>query len=378
MKTVSPAKQRDVSLLTGKGTLEHLYTFPRFPVYMGCTDSPVGEDMVSDMIWDMCTETGMIQLRNLLPLDVLYMHQHNDGTGSVWKEHYAAFADFVARHDPKRVLEIGGAHDHIARQVMEMAPETRWTIVEPNPQYVTDGRIRVVKGWFDGGFRLDTPVDTIVHSHVFEHSYDPVRFIEHIGSFLKEGEKHIFSFPHLRAMLEKKWTNCLNFEHTAFLTEEITEHILARAGFAILSKQYFGDPHSIFYATEKREGAELHRIPNRYDDHKRLYMDYIDFHSRTVQELNVMTGSDVPTYLFGAHIFSQVLIQFGLTTDQIVCVLDNSPLKIGKRLYGTSLRVSSPEELRGKGRARVIVRAGIYNDEITRQLRAINPHVECL
>ena len=53
------------------------------------------------------------------------------------------------------------------------------------------------------------------------------------------------------------YTNQLNFEHTAFLTEEITDLMLKQVGFETIEKQYCG--HSIFYAC-KRLKVSLKKI----------------------------------------------------------------------------------------------------------------------
>ncbi len=373
MKKVTNYTVREKSLLTGRENLEHLYTFNDFPVFMGCVDTLQSEDIVADMVWDICRDSGIIQLRKLLPLEVLYLNQHNDGTGTVWKEHYKAFAEFLHAYAPKKVLEIGGAHDQIARNYRALDPVTTWTIVEPNPEHIADPSITVVKAWFDDTFTIAEEFDTIIHSHVFEHTYDPAAFIEHIAAFARAGNRHIFTFPALLPMLERKWTNCLNFEHTAFLTEEITDYLLTKHGFAILEKKYYGDPHSIFYATEKTQvPAEVH-MENRYAAYKALFMDYLSHHTDMIETLNTqIENSATPVYLFGAHIFSQTLIQFGLDTSHIISVLDNSPLKQGKRLYGTHFTVESPEVLAGKGPVNVIVKVASYHDEIVRQISALN------
>jgi hypothetical protein len=75
-----------------------------------------------------------------------------------------------------------------------------------------------------------------------------------------------------------------------------------------------------------------------------------------------------PLYLFGAHIFSQHLIAFGLDTKRIVSLLDNDPNKQGKRLYGTNLMVQSPKALRGVNNPSVILKAGVYDDEIKQDI----------
>ena len=71
-----------------------------------------------------------------------------------------------------------------------------------------------------------------------------------------------------------------------------------------------------------------------------------------------------PVYLFGAHVFSQYLIEFGLETGKISGLLDNDPNKHGKRLYGTSLFVQSPNILREVLEPLIILKAGVYNTEI--------------
>jgi hypothetical protein len=45
-------------------------------------------------------------------------------------------------------------------------------------------------------------------------------------------------------------------------------------------------------------------------------------------------------------------------------LLDNDKNKQGKRLYGTDLMVQDPGVLKAEQRPAVILKAGIYNDEI--------------
>ncbi|MDP3989555.1 MAG: methyltransferase domain-containing protein [bacterium] len=371
-------QERKISLLDPTAKLEELYIFKDFPVFMGCVDEPLKNDLVADEIWDICTNTGIIQLRKLIPLPVLYPIQHADGVGKVWQDHYAAFARFLLRFKPKKILEIGGAHDYIARNVWGSDESIRWITLEPNPVFITNSRIRVIKGWFNEEFTLDEKVDTVVHSHVLEHAYDPFAFIRHVGAFLEIGDRHVFTFPNMRAMLKSKFTNCLNFEHTVFLTEEIVEYMLANAGFSVIAKEYYGDPHSIFYATEKVEmSTEAFALPSQYVENKELFTEYISYHLNMIRELNnLINASTEPVYLFGAHIFSQTLIQFGLNLEKIASILDNSILKQHKRLYGTAFMVESPKILKNKGRVNVILKAGIYNDEIKKDiLENINDQV---
>lgn len=367
---------RDKSLLTGKKNLETLYVFKDFPVFMGCTNESVEKDVKADMSFTICPETGMIQLDKLLPLELVYLAQHNDGVGKIWQEHYGAFAEFIRRFSPQKILEIGGSHDAIFNAFFEKNKDVEWTMVEPNPLFKDHDRIKVIREWFDENFASRELFDAVVHSHVLEHTYDPPAFLSHIGKFLKPGQKHIFTFPNLIEFLKKKYTNGLNFEHTCFLTEPFVDYLLEKNGFHILTKEYFYD-HSIFYATEKTvAGMPDLQLPNHYKEYKSLFVDFIEYHKNLVETLNEkIKKHEGNLYLFGAHIFSQYLIAFGLDTSRIRIVLDNSDLKNKKRLYGTDLLVENPEFIRDQKNPGVIVKIANYRDEVVSQLKKINSEV---
>jgi hypothetical protein len=84
-----------------------------------------------------------------------------------------------------------------------------------------------------------------------------------------------------------------------------------------------------------------------------------------IQQINQkLAATQGPVYLFGAHVFAQYLLAFGLNTRRISGLLDNDKNKQGKRLCGTTLTVYSPEVLRTLHAPTVILRAGVYNQEI--------------
>ena len=115
-----------------------------------------------------------------------------------------------------------------------------------------------------------------------------------------------------------------------------------------------------------------------YDKNKKLFLDYVKYQQNLVDDLNEnMEQTNSPIYLFGAHVFAQYLINFGLDTQKIEDILDNDPQKQGKRLYGTSLMVESPKVLKSIDNPIVILKAGVYNDEIKKDiLENINPDAE--
>lgn len=190
--------------------------------------------------------------------------------------------------------------------------------------------------------------------------------MRHLASYMGSGKHLAFSLPNMQVMLERKYTNCINFEHTIFLTEPYVEFLLAKHGFQLLAKEYFLDDHSIFYGAVRDSSVTPISLPHGlYERNKRLYMDYVGYHEELINDLNrKMRDTAQPIYLFGAHVFGQYLIECGLDTGRIVSLLDNDHKKQGKRLYGTSLMVQSPKVLRDVEEPVVILKAGVYNQEI--------------
>ena len=369
---------RDFCVFSGNRDLEMLYSFEKFPVFMGCVDTPPADDIFKSMNWYISRSSGSLQMNPLVPLELVYLGQHNDSTGGIWDAHHTAFAEFLHGLNPRKVFEIGGATGALYGKVSDLQP-VEWTILDPNPEVVTDSSISAIKGFFGPDFREEVDFDILVHSHVFEHVYNPMEFVQALSGYVPEDKLIAFSVPNMRYLLENCFTNALNFEHTYFLIPEYIEYLLSRNGFEILSSEPFRT-HSRFYLARRTNAVSSIPLPDLYEEHRAMFMKFINLHLDVVAGLNdFIKRSDVPVYLFGAHIFSQFLLAFGLQAEGIETVLDNSPVKISRRLYGTDFIVQSPEVLRDVSSAAVILRAGHYNEEIKKNiLENINANINFL
>lgn len=347
--------------------LKPLITLKNFPVFFGCTDEKPEDDLFADMEWSI-DKNGVVQLSKLVPQKILYQAQHIDGCGSTWEQYYNNFVSFIVKQNPHNVLEIGGGQGRLAEMILSKRPNLEWSIVDPNPTY-NGSNIELIRGFFDDDFEWNKPLDTIVFSQVLEHAYEPEKFIAKIASLLPLGGKVIFAYPHLELWVRNKYTNALNFEHTMFLTDYFVDYLLKKNGFNIIKKVQYLD-HSFFYVAEKTYLENNVSIPHgRYSEDEKIFMEFIDYHTHVVEGLNKMIDvMNNPIYLFGAHIFSQYLLCFGLKHEKIISILDNSRTKQGRRLYGTRFIVQSPEVLREHERPVVILKAGIYNDEIKKDI----------
>jgi 2-polyprenyl-3-methyl-5-hydroxy-6-metoxy-1,4-benzoquinol methylase len=365
--------KRNSDVITKQEDVVNLYCFKKFPVFMGCTNQEIKLDLLADMNWSISKGSGAIQLNPLLPLEVIYSEQHGSGcVGDLWSQHHLAFAKFVHFFNFKTILEIGGLHGILSKLYQDLDKTVDWTIIEPNPIPVNGVTAHFIKGYFDDQFKFDKHADVIIHSHVFEHIYDPHIFLNHISNFLLDGKYMLFSLPNLQEMLKRKYTNALNFEHTIFLTEPYIEYLLSKYHFRVIKKEYFKEDHSIFYACIRDTKVQSSDLPKGlFEYNKTLFLEYVNYQYRLIDDLNSkikILQKDQKLYLFGAHIFSQYLISFGLNTNRLDCIIDNDINKQGKRLYGTGLKVFFPKILSKDTSPVVILKAGVYDQEIKKDI----------
>jgi SAM-dependent methyltransferase len=368
---------RNKSVITQKDNLEHLYTFKDFPVFFGCTTEPKEKDLTADMKWEIDPLTGIIQLTELIPLDILYMEQHVDATGQIWSDYNNDFSEYILKNKTGNVLEIGGGSGKIANIILNKNNNINFTAVEPNPLFKEKDNLKVIKAFFSRELKNQINNNqTVIFSQVYEHVYDPEEFLTEISEFLPIGGKLVFAYPNLEYWFKNKFTNAINFEHTMLMTDYYVDYFLKKTGFNILEKIEYKN-HSHFYTVEKTDKKENIILDNRYEYYKQMFNEYIDYHKNLVDQINKQIEKiDSDIFLFGGHIFSQYLISFGLNTSRITNILDNSPLKQEKRLYGTDLIVKSPKILSKYTNPVIILKAGLYNEEIKADiLNNINSNV---
>lgn len=361
--------KRNHCLITATTDIEHIYTFKDFPIYMGCTDSLDSSlDLFADMKWGYSPSSGNVQLMELIKPDVLYSQHHNSGTiGEIWRQHHQKFYEFISKHGCSNALEVGGATGSLANLFLENQQDIKWTVIEPSLRLsIDDPRITCIQGFFED-YEFNTTFDAVVHSHLFEHVYDPISFLQKVRSLLNVGDSQYIALPNMKHWLAEGYNSTLTFEHTYYVDELVLEAMLTQAGFIIADKVI--EPHSIFVKCVKVGGvsAEFPRLGYVKD----AFLNYTNKMEKDVANINSkIKGQQI--YMFGAHIFSQTLLNLGIDEKQVINILDNDPKKENKRLYGTDLIVKSPSCLAGIISPVIIVRGGIYTDEIKAGISKIN------
>lgn len=395
---------RDHDEITGSyGQMDFVYGLDKVPVYMGCTDQPPEKDNFFQMNWYASRESGILQMSPLVPLEYVYQSQHNAVIGNIWEAHHSKFGTFL--HDSVTqfnisvdktvtLLEVGGAHGALARKYMtEYSSGNEWHMVDPNPMISSTPNVQVHKMFFqelaETNPSLIQRTDVVVHSHLMEHLYTPKDFIESLSSSLRMGTLLVFSVPDLHRLIELKATS-LHVEHTIFIRQEYIESLLRHSGWDVLSVDPYRVgkyPHSLFFCArfvnkDSASGAQIllqaSTATQLYRSNKRLALDWFETLMKDAKFLTniVRHNAETKFFVFGAHVFTQMLLAAGIDASHIEAVIDNDKLKHGKRLYGSNLFVKPVDHLVSisPGSSHVLfLRAGPYSEEIEDQIIRASP-----
>lgn len=373
--------ERVKCIFSHQSDLENLFHFDCFPAKMGVTDQPFNQDIIVDLDLLISRSSGTVQINKLLPLDFLYSDSHGSGTvGKTWADHHKKFANFIQKAQPKNVLEIGGGSGKLAKQYLDLQ-KINWHILEPSSSSdIEQEGLTFSKDYFSEevckNLEISSNYDCIVHSHVLEHIYEPDIFLRLISSNMTVGSKMIISIPNMIEMLNRLDGNLINFEHTYFLDYDLVVALLNRNNFVINRVEDFGPGHSLFIETILTKSHKNYSNYSAYDINKSNFNKYFKCIKEDVEGLNSIIAKTNNVFIFGAHVFSQLLFALGLKTDRIKSVLDNDLNKISHRLYGTSLFVDSPETISKYANPNVIIRMGAYSSEIKNQLLSYNSSIK--
>jgi hypothetical protein len=368
---------RTKDIITEKNDLEVLYTHKNFPIFMGCVDQNITQDEYFDLSVSISKSSGFIQLYELPPIEKVYFKSHGSGTiGKSWEEHHEQFSKFICKNNIKNVLEIGGYKKILYNKCKNNIINIDWTIVDPNVE-VNNQSVKCIKSFFDANFNDSIKYNTIIHSHLFEHVYDINLFFKKIKSILELNGFMIFSVPNMFEMISRKYFQTLSFEHTFLLTEYYIEKLMEKYNFEIVEKNYFKDDHSIFYCVKhvNYENKNIHLDDFLYSKNKNLLQNHINFHIDNIKKINKLIEDKTDVYLFGAHVSSQYMINYGLNISNIKYIIDNDFEKENKRLYGTNLIVKHPSYIKNDNSPIVIIKSGTFNNEIKYDiLTNVNPN----
>lgn len=342
------------------------------PVYSGAIDDDADYNY-HPMVFSECNQCRTVQLSELVDPNLVYMIDHNSlVVGEIWKSHYNEFSEFIGDVSEKTVLELSDPSAKIAKLCKNYK---KWYIVEPNSYLDDTEKITFINKFFDEKFTIDDKVDLIVHSHFFEHTYEPKLILENSHRLLEDGGMMYFSVPNLDFLLNNGYqpNNILHFEHTFYFDIDRLSFLLNTTGFEILEIKEFRN-HSLFFKCKKTEfNLDL---KTDFVEIKSKFQLSFDKYQNLIKKINQVSSDYDQIVLFGCHMSSQFLLSNGLNQYVIDFIVDNAQNKQNKYLYGFDLQTKSPSEIKDDKKVLVILsHSGVYFSEIKQSLESLNKNL---
>lgn len=349
-----------------------IYSIKNFPVFMGVSKTKK-KYIFQDLNWWINKNSGNVQIHPKVNLETLYFKSHGSGTvGKTWQDHHQMFFNLIKPYLIGNICEIGGGNNSVIFKIKNFAKIKKFYCFDKNLKLNRNHKkVTKVKEFFNlktfKNKKLNLKFDLIIHSHTFEHLYNPDNFLNLINIILGEKGKHIFTMPNMRPMIKKGFANCMNFEHPFYFDEGLVDNLLKKNNFKILKKKFFKKNHSIMYVTEKKILSNK-IFYKKYNSNFKIFQNLFKFWKNDINQINKKIKNHHNIFIFGAHIFSQMLLFNGLNYGNINGILDNDSNKVNNYLYGTNFKIYSPMHLKKYRRPIVILRAGAYNNEIKKDI----------
>jgi hypothetical protein len=298
----------------------------------------------------------------LVDQNILYACPHNDtSTSKVWKEHNSRFSQFISPYlDPESsVIDIGGATGNLGRILRDHVKS--YTIMDI-AQYTSEEFTFIQENCEKYKFKSS---DTIIMSHVFEHLYSPLDFIENCKN--NNVENIFLSHP---VMFTNTNILPIDTEHTYFADDLDVKKMFAIHGYSCDANGYLPN-HSYFLKfklTNSRENVDNLR-PHRTD----LILD------KFIKRANILEKVKLEGNIFVAPAgpYGQ-MVSYYTKYNNIIGFLDNDVNKQGKRVYGTPFTTLPFHVLEGLDRPKVLIYARHHSEELSKQIKSINQSADII
>jgi 2-polyprenyl-3-methyl-5-hydroxy-6-metoxy-1,4-benzoquinol methylase len=334
-----------------------LYQIDLMPIILSQTYNKIDDDVFQDQQVYYCKHCSCVQLKNLIDPSILYQHPHNTTSAlPTWKEHHATFSKFITESlDTNAIMEIGGSsgalYQHLKNEPIEYSCID---LCEAN--FDTSNCTYIIGNAEE--YNYDN-VDTVAMSHVFEHLYDPKLLLSNLS---KNNISTIFiSIPNMSALLNRRSSSIIHYEHTYYIDKYFTEYLLSEQGYSLTKYVEFKD-HSLCMQF-KKTNCEKQVIEPRHNIVEQIHDIYNSMYTR-------FQGQEIsPTsYIIPAGHMGQLFYSIAKPSS-IYGFLDNDPSKQGKRLYGTPYMIYPFDQLKRHSETiDVYIYAGPYLKEVVKQL----------
>lgn len=349
----------------------------------------------------LCNVCGLIQTSCITRADDRYTevdYAYNSENSSLAREHWEGF---VANHPSwgvqsgDRVIEIGSNDGYLLSLFKKVGCKT----LGIDPAHTQSKRARqrgleIVEAVFTRALameirpKLESGCKLLVANNVFNHSDDPLNFLNGVSYLLEKRGVFVFEVPYWGNLVDDGKFEQIYHEHVSYFTVKSVKNLLHKAGMKIVQinlVQFHGgslrvvatkqdDPtYPAEFNTKEWEEREISAGFFSKDFYKRFQKRIDKTREVICSKLSDLKRDGFKIGALGAAAKGNTIINWlGLERGLIEFVLDASPHKIGKKTPGTDIIIVEDEFIRDMDKVTLIVLAWNISEVVKTKILEIN------
>jgi len=316
-----------------------------------------------------CKSCNCLQLQNLVDPSILYSDLYTNATfSSSWEHHNIELTNFILNNTTDTsFLEIGANKGGLYKMLKNKQNNIRYNVLDMYKNNELDENIHFFEGnceTFDF-----TGFNALILSHVFEHLYSPLTFIQNV----RNSNVHtlFISIPNFDYLLNEESITLLHSQHTFFCGLDYILYMFSLYQYKCESHfEYPGNFKSRMFKFVLDANVVPLSMPSRdIELYKKIY----------ITKMYNLRNTQIPenSYIFPSGIYGQYAYYFSKYKNNVLGFLDNNPERHNKKLYGTDKLVYSPLTIEREN-ITICICDCPYKEEIITGLKRISPDLNLL
>jgi hypothetical protein len=339
------------------------------PISCYCNDNKDSNNIFIPYNVSCCSICKTTQTKYLGDLDIIYKTNHADSTGNIMQNLHKFVCKLLEKYilKIKNITEIGSAKGVLSTLILqEYKNISKYYIIEPSFIGNKIEKQIIINDYFENvNIEKYSESNTIIISHVFEHFYNPIEILKKI----KENENIeylLLIWPDLEYYKDNKIYHVLNTEHTFYVDNNFISVLFNNYSFEMIEQEKY-ENHSVIFLFKRNNNLKLLELINENYSIDNYFNNLLSKKEEIINFINFNKNNNKKISIWPASVHTQFLLMIA-EIKGIDFVLDNSPNKIGKYLYGYNLECKSFEDTYNNDKNAIIINGGCFNKEIINKL----------
>jgi len=357
-------------------------------------------DMVYPLVCTLCKECGHVQTKYSTDPNARYSqtdYSYTSSNSSFSRGHWDSYANEISSELklPKGsvIVEAGSNDGYLSEQFAKMGYQCLG--VDPSPYMAELAKKRGVKtivGLFgketsEEFLKMHKNAQLVVANNVFNHSDNPVGFVEAVAKILSNDGYFVFEQPYWLTSVKTEKFDQIYHEHVSYFTAKSAEKLLSRAGLSVIDARvvnYHGGSLRIIAQKANKPSKAGKMIQEENQDglfnvetYKRLMEKIHSQRNVFLERVYKIKQKNKPIIAVGAAAKGNTFLNFyNLDKTVIDYVTDSSPHKIGKYTPATRIPIVSDEIFSKYPEVYALILSWNLKDQLLPILSKINPSIQ--